>query len=259
MATRSRRRAGYATGVALGLAALGLSGCNRAQVVQDECATVNGGDVCTWHEMKGDQLLAFGATIPMASVDSAPADVPMDWPPVAVATVPLGEPVKTATGFDVLTMFWEAHGHPPGPYLTPHFDFHFYSIPTADIDAIDCSDSTGAALPAGYVLPDMDIPGIGRLVGLCVPRMGMHALPRSEMEGTDLFQKTMVMGYYRGSPIFIEPMITRATLQSGKNFALDIPALTDWPSSVHPPQSFRADYDSTANAWKFAFSTVAMK
>lgn len=258
MVTRSRGRAGYCTGVVLGLVALGLAGCSSSpKVVQDQCSTVYGGDVCTWHEMKGNQLLAFGATIPMQSVDSAPAEVAMDWPPVAVAEISLGDTVKSATGFDMLTMYWEAHGHPPGPYLTPHFDFHFYSIPASEIAAIDCSDTTKAEPPAGYVLPDEDAGKLGTLVGICVPKMGMHALPQAEMESTTLFKQTMIVGYYHAKPIFLEPMITRATLDGGQDFTLDVPAISGWPADVHPPQSFSATYDSTAHAWKFAWQMAA--
>ncbi len=33
------------------------------------------------------------------------------------------------------------------------------------------------------------------LVGLCVPKMGMHALLDSEIDRTDMFRGSMVLGY----------------------------------------------------------------
>ena len=235
---------------------VGLAACgNKQQVVQGECRPVHGADVCVWGETSGNVLVAFGATIPVGSVENAPADAPMVWPPVTAAVIPLPEAVSSATGFKVLTLYWEAHGHPPGPYLVPHFDFHFNTISADELSAIDCADSTRPGrLPAAYELPDVDIPGIGMLLGLCVPQMGMHALLGAELHAATTFQKAMLVGYYRGQPIFVEPMITRATLLERRSFSLDIPEVPDRPTSVRYPTTFRADYDSTAQTYKFVFS-----
>ena len=252
MAWNSRHPGGFLAGAALAVLVIGLVACSKRQVVQGECRPVHGADVCVWGERTGNTLLAFGATVPVGSVENAPADAPMVWPPVVAATIPLPEVVKSATGFDNLTVFWEAHGHPPGPYLVPHFDFHFNTIP---VGAIDCADSTKPGrLPAAYELPDISIPQLGNLIGLCVPGMGMHALLGAELNAPTVFQKTMVVGYYRGQPIFVEPMITRATLLERRSFLLNIPDVPDWPTNARYPTRFRADYDSTAQAYKFVFS-----
>jgi hypothetical protein len=158
---------------------------------------------------ESNSLVAFGITVPMQVVDCAPADAPMVWPPVAAATIPLSSTAKAA-GFDNVTIFWEAHGHPPAPYLVPHFDFHFNTVTSADIAAIDCSDTTKPAqLPEAYELVDIELPGLGTLVGLCVPQMGMHGIPSAELQAGTPFARTMIVGYYGGRPIFVEPMITR--------------------------------------------------
>ena len=252
MAWNSRHPGGFLAGAALAVLVIGLVACSKRQVVQGECRPVHGADVCVWGERTGNTLLAFGATVPVGSVENAPADAPMVWPPVVAATIPLPEVVKSATGFDNLTVFWEAHGHPPGPYLVPHFDFHFNTIP---VGAIDCADSTKPGrLPAAYELPDISIPQLGNLIGLCVPGMGMHALLGTELNAPTVFQKTMVVGYYRGQPIFVEPMITRATLLERRSFLLNIPDVPDRPTNARYPTRFRADYDSTAQAYKFVFS-----
>ncbi len=238
-----------------GVLVLGLAACAKPQIVAGECRPVHGSDVCVWSENSGGDLLSFGATVPIGAIENAPADAEMAWPPVALASIPLPESVSAATGLKTLTVYWEPHGHPPGPYLTPHFDFHFYNLSAAEIDAIDCADVTKpSAIPSGYALPDIEIPGLGMLVGLCVPKMGMHALPAAELEGTAIFEKTLVVGYYRTKPIFLEPMLTRAHLLQRRSFTLDVPVVPGAPANVHYPTSFRADYDSTANAYRFVLS-----
>jgi len=240
---------------AVAMLAIGLTACNRTQVVQGECRPVNGASVCTWGETSGSALVAFGATIPVAAIENAPAQAPMVWPPVAEAVIPLPEAVSAGTGFKAVTIYWEPNGHPPGPYLTPHFDFHFYAISADEVNAIDCADSTKPAqLPAAYELPDVEIPGMGTLLGLCVPKMGMHSLPGAELHATALFQKTLIAGYYHGQSIFVEPMITRATLLERRSFAFDIPDVPGRPATAHYPTTFRADYDSTAQSYRFVFS-----
>jgi hypothetical protein len=241
--------------VGLACIGLGLAGCNQQRVVKGECSSLNGADVCTWGETTGKTLTAFGATIPLASAQNAPAEGEMVWPPVAAADIPLPETVKSSTGFDHLKVYWEPHGHPPGPYLVPHFDFHFYTLSAEQVNAIDCADSIKPAqLPAGYLLPDVTIPELGTLVGLCVPKMGMHALLGSELNSSTPFEKAMVVGYDHQRPIFIEPMITRETLDAQHSFTMDVPQIPGAPSTVHYPQRFRADYDSTAKAYRFVFS-----
>jgi len=241
------------------LVVLGMAACAEGPtLIQGDCATVHGSEICTWGERLGDQVVAFGATIPVGAVENAPADTPMSWPPVANARIALPAAVTTATGFTLLTVFWEAHGHPPGPYLTPHFDFHFYGISAEQVDAIDCVDlGKPAELAAGYELPDVSIPEIGDLIGLCVPTMGMHSLPGDQLRSSELFEKTMVVGYDRGRPIFIEPMITAETLRRRQSFTVDLPTVPGWPAEQRYPTSFHAEYDSVGQMHRFVFSVGA--
>jgi hypothetical protein len=157
-------------------------------------------------------------------------------------------------------MFWEAMGHPPTPYMTPHFDFHFYTIPAAERSAIDCSDtSKPSELPAGYALPDEPLPpemvkltGVSTLVGVCVPQMGMHSLLATELQSQTTFRGSMVIGYYHGKAIFIEPMISRAMLLEKRSFDLPIPSIPGVSGTY--PRVFHAEYDADQNVYHFAFS-----
>ncbi len=243
-----------------------LSACGKevpVAEVEGECADVYEAQVCTWARMQGTTLVAVGVTVPIASIENAPDDQQMVWPPAQTAALRMPQSAQQQAGLTELTMFWEAHGHPPGPYLTPHFDFHFYTIPPTERSAIDCTDETKpSVMPAGYTLPDVILPpplaqmaGDSILIGLCVRQMGMHSLLTSELESTDTFRGSMVIGYYHGMPIFIEPMVTRALLLEKQSFDLPIPSLPSMTGAY--PRSFQAAYDAERQVYHFVFSEFA--
>jgi hypothetical protein len=244
------------------LASLGACAAREVPIVetQGECGDMHSAQVCTWSRSQGDSVVAIGATVPVASIEGAPADAAMSWPPTPITALALPAGAQAGTGLTHMTVFWESMGHPPGPYLTPHFDFHFYTIPQAERLAMDCADlSKPAELAAGYTLPDVVLPppmaamtGVGTLTGLCVPQMGMHSLLTTEMESTSLFRGTMVLGYYKGKPIFIEPMVTKEMLLERKDFDLPIPAIPGLAGNR--PRTFRAQYDTAQKAYRFVFS-----
>jgi len=254
MSLGTRKYGRIVAGICLGAVVAGTAACTKERLVQGECKTFNGGDICTWGRMAGERLVAFGATVPLKAIENSPAEMPMAWPPRMDLAVAMPAEVRSATGYDHMNVFWEPHGHPPGPYLTPHYDFHFNNVSQADIAKIDCADSIKPPVPpAGYELPDVAIPQVGRLVGLCVPGMGMHALPSAALRSTALFEEAMLVGYYHQRTIFVEPMIARATLLARKSFSLDVPAVTGVPAGVKPPAVFEAVYDSAAASYQFTF------
>lgn len=250
-------------------AALGAAACAKETPlvnVAGTCGATFKGQVCTWAHTRGDSLVDAGATVPLASIDAAPTAATGDemaWPPKADAVLDLPASVQAKSGLTQLTMYWEATGHPPAPYLTPHFDFHFYTSAVADRAAITCADTTKpAALPEGYSLPDEDLPpdmakamGVSKLIGVCVPQMGMHALPTAELTATAPFRGTMVIGYYQGKPIFIEPMLSRAMLDEKKSFDLTIPTVPGLTANY--PRTFHAAFDTASASYNFTYSNFA--
>jgi len=252
-----------------GLVALAafLCSCAKPEVavveVKGDCGDVYKAQVCTWAHTQGTTVVDVGATVPIASIENAPAAGSMAWPPVADAILKVPASATAASGLTDMTIYWEADGHPPGPYMAPHWDFHFYTVPSADRMAIDCKDSSKpAALPAGYGLIDVTLPpdmakmiGVSTLVGICVPGMGMHSLPSAELDGTAPFHGDMVVGYYKTKPVFIEPMLTKAMLMEKKSFDLPIADVPGLAGSY--PHTFHATYDSTAQSYRFTFSGFA--
>lgn len=240
-----------------------LAACAADEPVVDasgECADANGAELCTWASTQGGAILEEGVTIHLASIADAPPDAPPSWPPAALAAVGLPGTEGARSGFDHLTLYWEPMGHPPAAYLVPHFDFHFYLIPEERRLAIDCADLTKPdVLPEGYSLPDEQLPpemvevtGVETLVGVCVPTMGMHALRTAELESEATFDGTIVVGYYAGEPIFLEPMIPQTRLLQRRSFELPIPTVPGIEGTQ--PTVFRADYVEDQDAYRFTFA-----
>ncbi|MHC4308300.1 MAG: DUF5602 domain-containing protein [Planctomycetota bacterium] len=241
----------------VGMIIVGLAACGGGeQVVEGDCQTVFEGDLCTWGTMAGDEVTEFGATIPVAFVENAPMEGEMMFPPPFVAVVALPAEVAAATGFNHLGVNWELFGHPPETWLTPHFDFHFYTVTPETVQGIDCADtSKPAELPDEYAMPDLEIPEMGiTLVGACVPTMGMHSAKASELENPEVFEGSMIVGYYEEDLIFLEPMIAKAKLMKQESFPMAVPAVPNAPANVKWPSSFEAVYDAEARAYRFVFS-----
>jgi len=249
-------------GVVAGLA-IALYGCaaqTSTSEVAGECADAYGAGLCTWATMEGDAVVEVGLTIPLASIEGAPGDAPFVWPPHLEAAVDMPEPALRQNGLSHVTLNWEPMGHPPATYMVPHFDFHFYLISPDARLAIDCSQlSKPTDLPDGYSMPDEQLPpelaeitGVETLVGVCVPEMGMHAVATAEMESPDPFDGTMIVGYYEGEPIFLEPMISRSLLLERRSFDLTVPTVPGLQGEQ--PTTFRADYDAEQDAYRFTFS-----
>lgn len=220
--------------------------------VDGACQTIFNGEICTYGLLNGENVVEYGATVSLATVENAPLNEDPVFPPVNLARIPFPDEVRSASGVDHLGINWEVQGHPPQTFQTPHFDFHFYMTDPAAVDGIDCSDTSKPnVIPAGYVLPDFPVPNTDvTMVGMCVPQMGMHAANAEEAAASELFDATMIVGYYSKQPIFVEPMITQDLLLSRADFKLTVPAVdADKPF----PVGFEGSYDETLDSYTLKF------
>ncbi len=241
-----------------GLAVIAALACGaRAQgeqAVAGPCGSVFGAKVCTSYRTQSGKVTEFSMTVPTAAIEQAPPSVPMVWPPKADVAVPFATEVHEQTGFTFANIYWNAEGHTPAVYMVPHFDFHFYFVPEEEMQGIDCKDTRKPQImPAGYAMPDDEIPQLGTLIGMCIPAMGMHAVPATDLNGKTHWEGTLVVGYYGGKPMFIEPMLTRELLLRKHSFSLAVPKIEPTPH-VRYPKSFNAVYHPESETYDFIFS-----
>ena len=242
----------------VGLTMVAAFACGaRAQAKEANAATCGslfGAKVCTSYLTQSGKVTEFSMTVPVAAIEQAPASMSMEWPPKADVAVPFATSVHEQTGFTFANIYWNAKGHTPAVYMVPHFDFHFYFIPEKEVQGIDCKDPRKPQImPAGYAMRDEDVPGLGTLVGLCIPEMGMHAVPATDLTGKTHWEGSLVVGYYVGKPAFIEPMITRELLLRKHSFSLAVPMIEPTPD-VRYPKRFNAIYHPKSETYDFAFS-----
>ncbi len=65
-----------------------LTSCTPdSRLASGECADMYGAEVCTWAVMEGETVVELGATVPLASIEAAPAEAEMVWPPAQEAAV----------------------------------------------------------------------------------------------------------------------------------------------------------------------------
>lgn len=151
--------------------------------------------------------------------------------------MPLGVSVPP---FDHVMINWNAQGHPPMPYMLPHFDFHFYMI-TPAVQATITPGADTVTVPAQYVPQDY-MSGIES-----VPNMGVHWVDTLSAEFTGhTFDHTFIYGFTKGTMAFVEPMVTQTFLASSP----DVTSPVKQPDAFQKPGRYPTWYSVKADAAK---------
>lgn len=252
-APRAAGRRGRIGGTALLLLApVFVAGCkdstgiSRAGTFNGNAVAVGSGTGHTFVTLDSNgNPTELGVSLSESALDGLPSTLPgTDF------ELPL--PVEaTATPFQQVVLDWNPQGHEPrGVYTVPHFDFHFYLISAAERDAITPADPDFAAklakqpapefIPAGYV----PTPG-------GVPRMGAHWVnPASAEFQGQAFTRTFIYGFYDGSMAFLEPMVTRAFLQSRPDVTAQLALPQQYAQPRSYPTTYRVRYDAAAKQYQ---------
>lgn len=203
----------------LALATLAIS-CKKDRekgIYKGPVVQVHNGKAWTWVQINDNNIPErIGITIDDAAMNSVPT-----------GNVPPGHEHENSyvmsfhskgslTPFKHVWLNWNPSGHEPeNVYTLPHFDIHYYTVPSAEreqmVDNAKMDIHPDAAyIPANHIAP---IPG--------VPTMGKHWLDPTSPElqpGGPAFTQTFLFGSYNGKMIFYEPMITKTFLQQNANF-----------------------------------------
>lgn len=180
-------------------------------------------------------------------------------------------PSKAPAPYRFAMVDWNPMGHePPGIYDLPHFDFHFYLTPEAEVDAIipgtekfvlEANRLPGDAfVPENYVAL---VPPGGQPSDAAVPAMGVHLLDvRSpELQGmlgnpeaNRPFSKTFIYGSWDGEITFLEPMVTREYMLATRDEIVPIPQPADYAAKGWYPSEYRIHFDAAASEYRVALT-----
>ncbi len=168
-------------------------------------------------------------------------------------------PQASSTPYDHIGLDWNPAGHPPGPYLLPHFDVHFYTVTRAQRTAMTGVGDDSARivappdskyLPTGYISTHEG-----------VPQMGMHWVdPTSPELNGATFTETMIWGSYDGKIVFQEPMITRDYLISKPNMSKNLKLPTDYQrTGLFYPTTYNVRFNSSTNEYVVSLGAMTKR
>lgn len=219
---------------------------------------------------------SLGVAISESAMGTLPQHPHPGMPAAAMLTLAL--PAQAAsTGYDHVMLDWNPAGHEPEHvYTHPHFDFHFYQITPAERDQMnpgnpDFGPRSGifpaaAYVPAGFVAASVlaNVPP----AAAAVPLMGMHWLDTSSPElqpppNGQTFTSTFIYGSYNGAFIFVEPMITKAHIETAKTkpagyrYTLPMPAKVAKTGAY--PGAYSITWNEAAREYRIALESLVTK
>ncbi len=256
------------------IATLGVAiACSNSTTAVDKSALSYGpsvsfgqGSARTWVQTDASGALSsIGIAMTESALNGLPTTVSGRSPTALMATLPL--PAEAAgAGFDHAEVGWNPLGHDPVQiYGLPHFDMHFYSVSPATQLAILPNDPqwatkaanlpSAAFVPTGYVAPPAPI------AASAVPQMGVHwtDVKSPEFNGQP-FTSTFIYGSWDGQFIFLEPMITKAFLDSHPaNVTRNIPQPAQWAKPGSYPTTYTVNYDASLQEFRITLGGLTKR
>jgi Domain of unknown function (DUF5602) len=219
---------------------------------------------------------SLGVAISESAMGTLPQQPHPGMPAAAMLTLAL--PAEAAvTGYDHVMLDWNPAGHEPQHvYTHPHFDFHFFQITPAQRDQLHPGNPdfgpksgifpTAEYVPTGFVAGSVlaNVPP----AAAAVPLMGMHWLDTSSPElqpppNGKTFTSTFIYGSYNGTFIFVEPMITKAHIETTKNrpegyrYTLPMPARVARTGSY--PGAYAITWNAAAREYRISLESLVTK
>lgn len=189
---------------------------------------------------------AIGITLTASALEGLPEGGDHSVNETVLALPQAGAPVP----FDHISVDWNPQGHePPDVYDVAHFDVHFYMMNAEERDAITPADlayeAKLAKTPATAFIPARYVPTPGG-----VPRMGAHWVdPATPELNGETFTYTFLYGFYDGRMNFLEPMITKAFLETRPDLTLPVRQPEQFERSGYYPTHYSIRYDAERNEY----------
>ena len=148
-------------------------------------------------------------------------------------------PQSQLLGFDHCEIDWNPRGHDPlFAYGVPHFDFHFYKISREEQSQVVPGPDTVTVAP--QYIPQDYVSGV-----MAVPDMGTHWSDTTAPEfNGQPFTATFIYGFYHGKMTFLEPMITKAFLETKPDFILPIKQPQAFQQHGYYPTKMHLSFDN---------------
>jgi hypothetical protein len=242
------------------IASRGASACDECNAAGTtsigETRVMGNGIAYSWMKLNSDrQPLAVGVSFTETAFAGLPEPEPnMKEMPEYTLRMPAE---AAATPIDHVGLNWNPKGHDPsGLYDVPHFDLHFYTITPKERgqitaqgdDVAKCEKQpAGGHLPAGYVFaPNSAMPGMG----------GHWIDPASREFLGQGFTRTLIYGSYDGKVVFIEPMVTKAYLESQPYETEPIKQPVVFEKSAYYPTTYTIKYDPVRKEYSVVLGTM---
>ncbi|MEO6819391.1 MAG: DUF5602 domain-containing protein [Ginsengibacter sp.] len=157
-----------------------------------------------------------------------------------------------ASGFKHMELDWNPNGHEPMPiYGFPHFDFHFFIVGMDELSGVaggpDMTPVDAQFIPKDYSS------GI-----MAVPNMGVHWTDSlsSEFHGIP-FTHTFVYGFYKSKMLFVEPMISKAFLDSKTDITLPVKQPAAFQKQGYYPSNYQIHYDASKKEYNVSIENLS--
>jgi hypothetical protein len=158
------------------------------------------------------------------------------------------------SGFDHSEVDWNPQGHEPlFAYGVPHFDFHFYMITPQEQSQVIPGPDTIPVDPK--YIPQNYVSGM-----MAVPDMGTHWVDTTsgEFHGQP-FTITFIYGFYHGEMTFLEPMISKAFLDTKPDITLPIKQPQAFQKQGYYPTKVHLYFDDHDKQYVIALEGLTYK
>lgn len=191
----------------------------------------------------------------------AMANIPSQGPFGSSFPLPIPNEGNSKLPFKHITFDYNPSGHEPGPFMVEHFDAHFYTMTATEVAAIDMDSNkmykepNQSDVPAGYT-GYFQVPGGGPRIAVGgVPMMGWH-FSDSTLPVT-AFDHVFIYGFYNAKMNFMEPMVTKAFLDSHADVTRNIPQPQTYINSGNYwPTKYRIYYEAATQRHFIEMNTM---